>query len=241
MNKKMIKIKAFWAFLIYVLSVFFSPAFAEQTVFSVPNADVTPKGRVFLEEETAFRGWSDDRFFLNTSVASYGIGHNTDLDVTLFNVGAPATHNITLATGFKTSVPVPGLKEICPKREIKFTVGSEVLTSLQGQGVGNWTYAHLSGRVPKLNTRLTAGLSYGTKQVFGSENLSFIGAIEQPVTKKVTLITDWYSGKEHWSGYLISGFSYTFKNDKVLYVGYQVPNTPKNGASGFVLEFSKLF
>lgn|SRR5574344_357482 len=213
--------------------------YAQQTVFSVPSADVTPKGRLFLEEESAFRGWSDDRFFLSTTIASYGIGHNTDLDIGLFNVAAPATHNIALATGFKTNIPIAN-KEL-KERELKITVGSEVLTSLQGNGVGNWTYVHFSGRLPKINTRITAGVSYGTKQVFGSNNLSFIGAIEQPINKKLTLITDWYSGHDHWAGYLMSGFSYRFKNDKVLYAGYQIPNTPNNGPSGFIIEFSKMF
>src|SRR5574344_2262731 len=77
------------------------PAYSQQTVFSVPSADVTPKGRLFVEQEGAFRGWGEDAFFTATSIGSYGIGHNTDLDIALFNVGAPATHNIALATGFK--------------------------------------------------------------------------------------------------------------------------------------------
>lgn len=230
--------------LIIVIFLFFAfetPCFAQQTVFNVPSADVTEKGHLFVQQEAQFKGWGDDAFFTGTSYTSYGIGHNTDLDVTLFNVSAPSSHNISLGVGFKSAIPIPGLKEKFPEREIKFTVGSEVLTSLEGKGVGNWTYAHLSGRLPKINTRLTAGLSYGTKQVFGTDSLSFIAAVEQPVTKKLTIISDWYSGSEHFAGFLITGFSYAFPKSRTLYVGYQVPNTPKNGPSGFVIEFSKIF
>lgn len=238
--KHFLHFKDIISLLIFVVLLNFNiEAKAQQTVFSVPSADVTPKGRLFLEQESSFRGWGEDAFFTSTTIGAYGIGHNTDLDVTLFNVGAPATHNIALATGFKTSIPIA--KERLKNSELKITVGDEILTSLQKNGVGNWTYVNFSGRLPKIRTRLTAGVSYGTKQVFGTDNVAFIGAIEQPITKKLTLITDWYSGKEHWAGYLITGFSYSFPKDKTLYVGYQIPNTPNNGVSGFVIEFSKMY
>ena len=240
MSKLLLKYYRF--FTIWVL--FFAcclQATAQQTIFNVPSADVTEKGHLFLQQEGQFRGWNPDAFFNGTTYAAYGIGHNTEIVTTLFNVASPPTHNITLGVGFKSAIPIPGLKEKFPEREFKFTIGSEVLTSLQGDGVGNWTYAHLSGRVPKLKTRLTAGLSYGTRQVFGTDHVCFIGGVEQPVTKKLTLLTDWFSGSEHFAGFLIPGFSYALPKNVTLYAGYQIPNTPKNGTSGFVIELAKIF
>lgn len=215
--------------------------FAQQTIFNVPSADVTEKGHVFLQQEAQTTPWNTDTAFLGTTYSAYGIGHNTELDATLFNVGSPATQNISLGVGFKSAIPIPGLKEKFPEREFKFTIGSEMLLGLEGNGVGNWTYAHLSGRVPKLNTRLTAGVSYGGRQVFGQNTVSFIGGVEQPVTKKLTLIADWFSGTEHFAGFLISGFSYAFPKNVTLYAGYQIPNSPRVGTSGFVIELAKIF
>lgn len=217
------------------------PVKAVQTVFNVPSADVTEKGHVFMQEEAQFRGWNPDAFYNGTTFVDYGIGHNTDVGVTLFNVGAPATGNITMGVGFKSAIPIPGLKEKFPEREFKFTVGSMMLPSLEGQGVGNWTYAHLSGRVPKVNTRLTAGVSYGGRQVFGVNHTCFIAAVEQPVTKKATLLMDWFSGSEHFAGFLIVGGSYALPKKVTVYAGYQIPNSPQNGASGFVIEVAKIF
>lgn len=214
---------------------------AQQTVFNVPSADVTPKGHVFLQEEAQFRGWNPGAFYGGTTYSAYGIGHNTELDATLFNVGAPATENISMGVGFKSAIPIPGLKEKFPEREFKITVGSDVVVGLEGNGVGNWTYAHLSGRVPKANTRLTAGISYGSRQVFGQNSTAFIAAVEQPLTKKLTLLGDWYSGNEHYAGYLIVGASYAFPKSTTLYAGYQIPNSPQVGKSGFVLQLSKIF
>lgn len=214
---------------------------AQQTVFNVPSADVTPEGAVFLQHESQFRPWTPGAFWVGTHYSAYGIGHNTELDATLFNVGAPSTGHITLGVGFKSAMPVPILKEKFPQREIKLTVGDEVLISLDGKGVGNWTYAHLSGRVPKLNTRLTAGVSAGTRQVFGKNTVDFIGAVEQPITPKLNIIADWYSGEENFAGFLIAGFSYKLPKDVNLYCGYQIPNSSKVGNSGFVIEVSKIF
>lgn len=230
---------------LYLVLIFFCLSYARvsamQTIFNVPSADVTPKGKVFLQEEAQFRSWNPDAFYLGTTYSAYGIGHNTEIDATLFNVGAPATQNISMGVGFKSAIPIPGLKEKFPAREFKLTVGSDILIGLEGNGVGNWSYAHLSGRVPKLNTRLTAGISYGTRQVFGKETTAFIAGVEQPVTKKLTLLGDWFSGSEHFAGYLIVGGSYALPKNMTLYAGYQIPNSPQVGASGFVVELAKIF
>lgn len=214
---------------------------AQQTVFNVPSADATEKGHIYLEEEAQFRAWQPGPFYLGTTYGAYGIGHNTEIDTTLFNVGAPATNSITLGTGFKSAMPIAGLKDKYPKREYKFTLGSQVLTSMQSQGAGNWTYGHFSGRVPKLNTRITAGMSFGTKQVFGKDTTCFIGAVEQPVTKKLNVIADWYSGNEHFAGFFIPGISYSYPKNTTLFLGYQIPNSSQCGKSGFVIELAKIF
>lgn len=214
---------------------------AQQTIFNVPSADVTEKGHVFLQEEAQFRGWNPDAFYVSTTYSALGIGHNTEIDATLFNVGAPATQNIALGAGFKSAIPIPGLNEKYPKREYKLIIGSELLFGLEGTGVGNWTYVELSGRIPKLNTRLTAGIDYGGRQVFGINRVSFLAGVEQPVTKKFGLQGDWYSGGEHFAGFLILGGYYKLPKNATLYVGYQIPNSPRSGSSGFCIQLAKIF
>ena len=211
---------------------------AEQTIFNVPSADVTPKGILFLQHESQTRPWRHNAFWYGTHYGAYGIGHNTEIDATLDNIGAPHTDNITLGVGFKTFQPI--LKRAFPEQEIKITFGEELPISLQGQGVGNWTYAHFSGRLPKLKTRLTAGISYGTHQIFGRDAVSFIGGYEQPITKRFSLIGDWYSGT-NTMGLFSTGFSYALTKTTSLYVGYQIPNNTASGYSGIVFELAKLF
>ena len=212
-------------------------SYAQQTIFNVPSADVTPKDQIYLEQESQFKPWKPNAFWLGTHYAAYGIGHHTEIDTTLSNVSAPASGNVVLGLGFKSNLPL--LIKRLPERELKLTVGNLTPISLQGQGVGTWSYAHLSGRLPRLNTRLTAGVSVGTKQLFGRNTVGFIGGYEQPITQRFSLIGDWFSGT-HANGYFIPGFSYVLKGTTILFVGYQIPNTKRVGPQGFVIEVSTL-
>lgn len=209
---------------------------AQQTIFNVPSADATPEGVIFLQHESQFRPFPK-QFWLATHYAAYGIGHGTELTVTLFDLNAPFTRSLDLGVGFKNVHPI--LVKRFPEREFKTILGSEVVPSLHGQGVGNWTYAAFSGRLPKIKTRLTAGVNYGTEHIFGKTTVGFIGGVEQPVNKRLSIIMDWFSGDSSL-GLLIPGVGIQTTDTTQLFLGYQIPN-PSNKIiqSGFVIEFAK--
>ena len=217
---------------IFFLLMFFSinEAYAQQTLFNVPSADVTEKGMIFVQQEGQF----SDKFGLFTSYGAYGIGKNTEIDLTLFGVGTKKVRNEVLGFGFKTFIPLH------EKSETKLTFGTLLPVSLRGNGIGGSAYSHLSARLPKLKTRFTAGGFVGTTTVFGRDFISFIGAVEQPINKKFGLQVEWYSGK-HSNGFLIPGFYYNFPQNATLWVGYQIHNNKVNGDNGFVIELSKIF
>lgn len=212
------------------------PDEAQQTIFNVPSADIAQKREIFLQHESQFNPIPNDQFWSGTHYGTLGIGYNTELDMTLFNVSTPSSDNISLGLGFKSAIPI-FTKEL-PKQEIKLTVGEMIPVSLQGEGVGNWTYSHVSLKLPKIKTRLTAGASYGTKQIFGRNAVSFIGGIEQPITKQFSAVADYYSGT-HALGFFIPGISYSPNPDLSFFLGYQIPNSSRCGNPGFVVEFAK--
>lgn len=41
---------------VFAVIFFCLPSAAQQTVFNVPSADVTPEGAIFLQHESQFRG-----------------------------------------------------------------------------------------------------------------------------------------------------------------------------------------
>ncbi|OGI29400.1 MAG: hypothetical protein A2287_03345 [Candidatus Melainabacteria bacterium RIFOXYA12_FULL_32_12] len=227
--------------ILYILCLLyfgFSPVYAQQTIFNVPSAEITPKGHVLVEPEFQFTPWKPGRNMLNTDYLIVGVGHNTEVGLLLYNVSVPASDNITLAPGFKSVIPVFSKKY--PNLELKAIGGTEILVSVQGGEVGNWSFSELNGRIPKLKTRLTGGISVGTKQIFGRNAVSFIGGVEQPVTKHFSIQADWFSGT-HSNGFFIPGFAYAFPKNTTLYVGYQIPNNSRCGKSGFVIELAKIF
>ncbi len=211
---------------------------ALEDIFSVPSYEVVEKGELFLQHESAFRAWDPEPYWEGNNSAAVGVGHNTQLNAILFNAKVPKAEELSVGLGFKSVVPV--FKKEFPERDFKLTIGDVVPFSLRGKGVGNWGYAHFSGTVPKVKTRLAAGLSAGTEQVFGRNVVSFIATYEQPITKKLELIGDWYSGT-HNRGFLITGFGYEISKHLDISVGYQIPNNKKCGRSGFVMQLEMKF
>jgi hypothetical protein len=213
-------------------------AHAQQTIFNVPSADLTDKGSIYLEHESQFRTWEPGRYWFGTDYFAVGAGYDTEVDVTLYNTSVPASGNISAGVGFRSVFPL--LKTTHKSTELKWTVGSQALISFEGRGTGYWAYSHLSGRLPKLNTRLTSGISAGTRQLFGENTVHFISGVEQPLTKTLSLMADWYSGN-HSAGYLTAGGSISLHKNFTVFAGCQRPNTSRVGRPGLTLELAKIF
>lgn len=212
-------------------------AYAQQTIFNVPSADTPEKGRLFLQHESQFRPWGPNNFWLGTHYAAYGLAKNLELDATLFSLSSPPSDTVSLGVGFKKVFPFRDHSWI---KEPKVTVGDVFLIPVSGKGPGNWGYGHLSGRLPRLKTRITAGISTGTDELFGRNTVHFIGGIEHPVTERFILLLEWFSGT-HSNALLIPGFSYNLTKTVGVYAGFQIPNNTRSSRSGFVFALSKLF
>ncbi len=205
-------------------------AIAQQTIFNVPSADLVEKGKVFVQHQSSFSnkfGEFDNNFV-------YGLGMNTEFDLTLFNVGTKNIRNEVLGVGFKTVLPLH------ERSQTKLTFGHLIPVSLRGDGVGGYSYSHLSTVLPKLGTRLTSGIAIGTTTLFNRDTVCFIGGVEQPITKRFYVVLDYYSGK-HSSGFLIPGFYYVFDPKFIVSAGYKIKNNSSNGYNGFIVELSKFF
>jgi hypothetical protein len=228
-----------WFFIICLLVLSPKLSFAQMTILNVPSADVAPKKRVFVQHESQFRTKENGRFLNLTNYLTAGIGKNTELTATHFNLASPATGNQTLALGFKTSLPLEfeEFKSLQPK----IIFGSSAAISLQGNGVGNWTYAAGSLEIPQTKTRLTIGVSQGTKQIFNKSTTALMIGFEQKITENLSYVGDWYSGKTNPLGIFASALSYRFPQDFALFFGYQVANSKRIARNGFIVEISKMF
>lgn len=210
---------------------------AQQAIINMPSADITPKGQGFVMHETQFRPFQAGayRYWYGTNFFTYGVGANTELAVTSYNAGVPSASNQNVGVGFKSAIPIGH-----DTRERKVTVGSMGLWNYSGKGVGNFSYAHYSWRLPHARTRLTMGGWFGTEELFKKNSANVLGGIEHPVNKRFILMAEWFAGN-HDLGFFIPGVLYHPTPRQIIVVAYKIANNSRNGAGGFVVEYGFFF
>jgi hypothetical protein len=224
-----------WALLLILM-----PVRGQQAIVNMPSADTTPAGKNFVMHETQWRQWKPGRYWYGTNFYCRGIGHATELTVTNWNAGGPATPNFATGVGFKSSPQL--FAKRWNKREIKLTVGQKLIMSHRAQGLGSFTYGHLSLRVPGLNTRLTGGGWGGTRQLFKKNTGNVLAGLEQPLDKKghYVWVNEWFRGR-HDFGFYITGLLYHPTKKQIIVAAYKFANHPSNGKNGVVLEYGFFF
>jgi hypothetical protein len=209
---------------------------AQQAIINMPSADITPKGKHFVMHETQTRAWAPDRFWYGTNFYCYGVGKSTELTVTNWNGGFPATANWATGVGFKSSPRL--FQESLPHSEVKLTVGQKLIFNHRGLGMGSFTYSHISFRAPKLHTRVSVGGWHGTRQLLKRNTGDVLLGVEQPLDPKerFTWVNEWFRGR-HDFGFFITGLLWKPTPHQFVVAAYKFPNYVKNGPSGVVLEY----
>lgn len=222
---------------------------AQQTIVNLPSADQTAKGHFFVLHETQARPWSPDGYWRSTNFFTYGITDNIEACFTTYNIDLLGANKPFTALGFGYKFSHQFFKEEAPDLEVKLTGGQMITTSLDGLGTGLWSYSHLSMRLPVLHTRIAAGISKGSRQVFGGvqegfvtgENVNFIASIEHPITKEWGIVMEWFSGL-HEMGDLVPGVIYHNKSIEMVFIlGYKIGNDGTGKTNGIIFEIGKTF
>ena len=209
-------------------------AIAQDATFNVPPAEVMKKREIFLQHENQF----SERFGLFTDIVRVGVGYNTEVNLVLSGIGTNNVANEVLNIGLKTAIPLH------KESNTKLTIGHLLPASLRGSGVGGDSFVLVSSQLPKIGTRISSGIRVGTTTLFGRDIVSYIAAVQHPLTKRIDLLLDWHSGR-HINGLLIGGFIYKFTPSFSCTVGYQIPNSRGINRNiiddGFVIKVTKIF
>lgn len=234
-------------FILVILICFVSnKSIAQSLIAGIPSADIAPFKKLMFTHESQLNTWKYNKPKWNSfNFLCYGVAKNTELSITFSNLSNQAISHECLGIGFKRIIDI----NVFSIPEAKFIFGQNVLFSVDEPTVGGWTYAMLSARVPKLKTRLTSGLSYGSAELFGYDSvqvkqgnevfkfikrrnpLSIMVGLEQPIIdKKFAIIADWFSGT-HDLAALIAGTQFEF-HKLILITGYKFPNfeSTRNGS-----------
>jgi hypothetical protein len=212
-----------------------SNVWAQSVVASVPNTDVTTTGIAMIAHESQGSVKAGKPYWNSFTFGTVGVARNVELAATLYGIGSPLG-KVAVAVGYKQRV------EFAPKSpwEPTFAFGPMFPVSLSGEGVGIWTYGALSVRLPTLRTRFTAGPSYGTRQIFGYTSLHMFAAIEQPLSKQVSLIADWFSGV-HDLGAAVTAVQWNVSHSFIIIAGVKIPNSERAGPVAGLVELTYEF
>ena len=127
--------------------------------------------------------------------------------------------------------------------------GNVLYANKQARPWGYWFYSGASIRLPIFKTRLTLGGSNGSEEIFGFRRfnrsdgsqlkepirpLSLMLGLEQPITKNLTFIIDYFGG-EHELGATMPGVQYK-RGHNLFIVGYKIPNYERLASDALILE-----
>ena len=212
-----------------------SVALAQSTLFNVPSTDVVAKKKVYLEFDflSHFESHAEGGFQIYAPRAVFGIGKGVEVGL-----------NVTAVDAFAPDQPIyisPNAKWQFYSNEgngVAISAGGLLYTPIAhraGADTFGFVYSVVSKKVKSdYGPRLTGG-GYalpGLVDGAGTKGGAIVG-YEQPLAKKVTFVTDWFSGKNAF-GYVTPGFSFTLPKSSLLNVGYSIGNRGRGNNALFV-------
>lgn len=210
--------------LIIAIALPVAAANAQSTVFNIPSTDVQSPAKVYLEGDFMihFASLREGGYQEYGARLVVGLPGNMEVGINGFHTHAESPEPIelqpnfkwqfysnekaglALATGVLISTPV--------------TRRSQLATSVQVYVVGSKSFEGTYG--PRV--------TFGGYRLIGSldddiDKSGIILGLEQPLTKRISFVTDWSSGNNDY-GYLVVGTGITLSPKSLLYTGYNIGN-----------------
>jgi hypothetical protein len=210
---------------------------AQSTIFNIPSTDVVAKKKVYFEFD-----------FLSHLAKHQNGGFQSYVPRVVVGIAKNLEAGVNVAV---TDIGGPKLVEVQPnikwqyynndKSGVTATFGGiAYLPVKQRVAFGNNNFGFLYGNVSKKVASLKAarftGGAYalvGRKSGFGTRGGAMAG-YEQPLTKKVSFVMDWFSGKNRF-GLLTPGLSIAVSKNSLFNAGYSINNWGNGGGRGNAL------
>ena len=200
------------------------PAAAQSTIFNIPTTDTVAPHKAYFEYDYLPQVPGPDgggRFQVNTPRIVFGVVPNMEAGANISNTHvsgatlslfqpdakykfyADDAKGLAAAAGFVWYIPMNHRDEV---------------------GTFGMVYGNISKKI-KDGPRFTFGpygVVAGEHDFVGTKGGVLLG-YEQPVTATVSIVADWYSGKNYY-GYFTPGISITLPHSGLLNAGYSIGN-----------------
>lgn len=215
-----------------ILGLFFwiilaSSSHAQSLIVGIPSSDTTPKNK----KAVAFELQSSSAAKLGEKLsgfvfATYGVSDSLEAGVTVLNLASPNTDpNDSVITGFKKN----WILNSNTTYKLTGAIGIMAGPSLVGKPMAYWNYALASQDFKSIGLRLTQGLTYANRSVYGQNTASVMLGVEHRWTSKWMGVIDWYSGSHDYAA-AIFAIQYRPIHSFIAFFGWKEFNTSKPGA-----------
>jgi hypothetical protein len=208
-----------------------SSAKAQSTIFNIPSSDVQAPRKVYLETDfiTHFASYSNGGYQTYGQRIVVGLPGNVEVGANVYYTRASSALPITVQPNIKW--------QFYQNEKLGVAIAAGALLSTP---VTHRTDGSTTGLVYVVGSKSFFGshaprLTFGGYQLLGrfedgTDKSGVMAAIEQPVTKKFSVLTDWFSGKNSF-GYVTPGVAFTFSPKDDIYAGYSIGNQGRGNNS----------
>jgi len=203
--------------LLSLLLASLSAARAQETVSNVPSGDILDPGKVYTELDVTYQHSQGLGGFTPSIVVGLGKRVEAGVNINGLSTGGPVQTTVTPTVKWKA---YDG-----GENGWGFLVGDDVFVPVQNRtyDVGNYLYAEFT-RTWKSGTRITLGGYHFTRHVVAdAQRAGGQFAFEQPLNKRLTFATDWFTGG-HTAGFVTPGLIFKVTPKLTLYGTYQIGN-----------------
>jgi hypothetical protein len=213
-----------------VLSII-SSATAQSTIFNIPSSDVQASRKVYLETDfiTHFASYSNGGYQTYGQRIVVGVPGNIEVGANVYYTRASSPQPITVQPNVKW--------QFYQNEKLGVAIAAGALLSTP---VTHRSDSRTTGLVYVVGSKSFNGahaprLTFGGYQLLGrfedgTDKTGVMAAVEQPVTKKFSVLTDWFSGKNSL-GYVTPGVAFTFSPKNNIYAGYSIGNQGRGNNS----------
>lgn len=232
-DKEEIEKKSFFPiyFFLAIILIFFTNqrTKAEQTIINIPSSEVLPAQNFILKESNRFNSHLDNGTTTLTPSVIFGTGHGFEFAT---GVGTTFNDNNIIKGNFTAK------KIFFLGNSTRLTVGGSISPYFTTSTTpDSFIYTHLTQRIKKTRTTLTAGIYMHGQKRMPNENGVLLGAEQVIIPNKLRLAIDWISGDD---AYVKMGVGLKYKPISTLSItsAIIVPNRDED-TIGFNLSLSK--
>ncbi len=203
------------------------PAAAQSTIFNVPTTDTVAPKHVYFEFDylpEIPEPDGGDRFQTYTPRIVFGVASNVEAGVNVSNTHVGGETFSLFQPNAKYKFYADDNKGLAAAAGLIWYIP---ITHRDEAGTFGLVYGNFSKKVKSGDhgPRFTVG-PYGV--VAGEDDFSgakggVLAGYEQPVTSKVSIVADWFSGKNFF-GFFTPGVSITLPRNGLLNIGYSFDN-----------------